>query len=366
MKSNYWSKDYKASKDKFNECLTVLSNRGLNVEHEELNINEKDPYGNPLYIDIVWIGNKDADKLYMSTSGIHGVEGFAGSAIQLSVLNKINDLPSDTALVFVHILNPWGMSWLRRDNETNVDLNRNFLPKDETYSGFHSHYAKLDPLINVKRVVSKNDFFKLKLFFHTMFYGKTKTKQAYAEGQYHFPKGLHFGGYQLEKGPSVFIDWLNRKINNIKTCVWIDLHTGLGEPGEDSLLVDLCPSNQKYRHLQEQEFGNRILSLDPKAGIAYKIRGGMQKGIELLFPNINWTSITQEFGTLKGLDVISALRAENSWTHYGKHNKDNLLNHWSKKQLLKAFRPDDQAWENKIIERGITFFNHSYNYLLNN
>ena len=91
MKSNYWSKDYKASKNKFNECLTSLSNRGLNVEHEELSINEKDPYGNPLYIDIAWIGNKDADKLYMSTSGIHGVEGFAGSAIQLSVLNRIDN-----------------------------------------------------------------------------------------------------------------------------------------------------------------------------------------------------------------------------------------------------------------------------------
>ena len=366
MKSDYWSKNYKIAKDKFNESLISLSNKGLNVEHEELSINQNDTEGNPLYVDVAWIGNKDADKLYMSTSGIHGVEGFAGSAIQVSVLNQINKLPSDTALAFIHILNPWGMSWLRRDNESNVDLNRNFLPKDETYSGCHPHYNKLDSLINVKRAVSKNDFFKLKLFFHTMFYGKTKTKQAYAEGQYEFPKGLHFGGHQLEQGPKVFIGWLERKINNIKRCVWIDLHTGLGEPGEDSLLVDLDPSNQKYCDLKNQEFGNRILSLDPKAGIAYKIRGGMQKGIELLFPNIDWTSITQEFGTLKGLDVISALRAENSWTHYGKSNGNDLLEHWSKKQLLEAFRPSNQDWEKRIIERGKTFFNNSYNYLLNN
>ena len=366
MESVYWSKNYKIAKDKFHDCLHSLTKKGLNVEHEELSIDQNDPNGNPLYIDVVWIGNKDAKNLYMSTSGIHGVEGFAGSAIQLSVLNKINELPSDTALAFIHILNPWGMSWLRRDNESNVDLNRNFLPKNENYSGSHSHYAKLDPLINIKRVVSKNDFFKLKLFFHTMFYGKTKTKQAYAEGQYEFPKGLHFGGYQLEKGPSVFINWLERKISNIERCVWIDLHTGLGEPGEDSLLVDLNPSNQKYINLQKQKFGNRILSLDPTAGIAYKIRGGMQKGIELLFPHINWTSITQEFGTLKGLDVINALRSENSWTHYGKYDNDTVLKHWSKKQLLEAFRPNNQAWENRIIKRGITFFNHSYNYLLNN
>ena len=92
----------------------------------------------------------------------------------------------------------------------------------------------------------------------------------------------------------------------------------------------------------------------------------MQKGIELLFPDINWTSITQEFGTLKGLSVISALRAENSWTHYGNYNNNNVLDHWSKKNLLDAFRPIDKKWEEKIIERGITFFNHSYDYLLNN
>ena len=51
MKSNYWSKNYKTAKDKFNESLISLSNKGLNVEHEELSINQNDPEGNPLYID---------------------------------------------------------------------------------------------------------------------------------------------------------------------------------------------------------------------------------------------------------------------------------------------------------------------------
>ena len=35
----------------------------LNVKHEELSIDQKDPDGNLLYIDAVWIGNKNADKL---------------------------------------------------------------------------------------------------------------------------------------------------------------------------------------------------------------------------------------------------------------------------------------------------------------
>ena len=78
--------------------------------------------------------------------------------------------------------------------------------------------------------------------------------------------------------------------------MWIDLYTGLGPSGEDALLVDLCDSShEKYIELKSQKFGHRVASLDPKAELY--IRGGMQKGTELRFPNINWTSTTQEFGT---------------------------------------------------------------------
>ena len=198
-----------------------------------------------------------------------------------------------------------------------------------------------------------------------MLHGKTKTKQAYAEGQYDFPKGLHFGGHKLEKGPDCFVSWLKNHFTHVKQCVWIDLHTGLGESGEDSLLVDLAPDKPKFIKLQQQEFGDRIMSLDPKAGIAYRIRGGMQKGVELLFPDINWTSITQEFGTIPSINVMKALRAENSWTHYSNKEGLQLLKHWSKNKLLAAFRPEDEVWENKIINRGTILYNQSLTYLIN-
>ena len=80
----------------------------------------------------------------------------------------------------------------------------------------------------------------------------------------------------------------------------------------------------------------------------------------LLFPNTNWASITQEFGTIKSVDVIKALRAENSWTHYGNLENNELLNHWSKKNLLDAFRPQDSKWEQKIVNRGMTLFKQSF------
>jgi len=365
MENSVWSKDYQDAKKKFHNCIDFLRSKNINVSHDQLNINELDPYGNDLLVDVAWVGDFNAKKVYMSTSGIHGVEGFAGSAIQLTLLNNFNEIPKNTAFIFVHVLNPWGMSWIRRENESNVDLNRNFLTSDEAYKGSHPHYAKLDSIINIKKVSKKINLFNIRMLIHGLLHGQTKTKQAYAEGQYDFPKGLHFGGYKLEKGPSQFIDWLKIKLVNVKRCVWIDLHTGLGESGEDALLVDLSPDDTKYIELRNQKFGHRIASLDPKAGVAYKIRGGMQKGIELRFPNINWTSITQEFGTISSVEVIKSLRAENGWTHYNNVEGQDILNHWSKKAVLDAFRPQDKKWEKKIIHRGNKLFEQTLQYLLN-
>ena len=63
------------------------------------------------------------------TSSTHGVEGFAGSGIQVGLLRDPDapKPPPDTALLLIHTINPHGMAWLRRENEDNVDLNRNFV-----------------------------------------------------------------------------------------------------------------------------------------------------------------------------------------------------------------------------------------------
>ena len=94
MENSVWSKDYQHAKKKFHNSIDSLIAKNINVFHDQLNINELDPYGNNLTIDIAWIGDSNAEKVYMSTSGIHGVEGFAGSAIQLTLLNNFNKIPN--------------------------------------------------------------------------------------------------------------------------------------------------------------------------------------------------------------------------------------------------------------------------------
>ena len=71
----------------------------------------------------------------------------------------IPELLEDAAIVLVHVLNPYGMAWLRRFNEHNVDLNRNFLGPDETYEGAPDGYDDLDAFLNPRSLPSWELFY---------------------------------------------------------------------------------------------------------------------------------------------------------------------------------------------------------------
>lgn len=100
------------------------------------------PAGEVLATDVALIGRRNASKLMVMISGTHGVEGQFGSACQAAWLeeNAPWRLPEDTAILAIHLINPWGTAWSRRVNEDNVDLNRNFIdwqasaPKNEKYA----------------------------------------------------------------------------------------------------------------------------------------------------------------------------------------------------------------------------------------
>ena len=107
-----------------NAACEALKEKGFEVSQEKLPLNLKGPDNEELTIDLAVVGSLNSENLLLYSSGIHGVEGFAGSAIQLSVLDRLKDqaLFSDYCVVFIHIINPYGMAWHRRVNENNVDL----------------------------------------------------------------------------------------------------------------------------------------------------------------------------------------------------------------------------------------------------
>lgn len=116
--------DYRQARLKL---MNLLEKQTNSLEHEAIRHQALGVSGENLFTDIVWLGRKDAENVLFLISATHGVEGFAGSAIQHDVLQQLvqTTLPRQLAVVIIHALNAWGFSYQRRVNEDGVDLNRN-------------------------------------------------------------------------------------------------------------------------------------------------------------------------------------------------------------------------------------------------
>lgn len=363
MWEEYYSNDYVAAAQRFRDQSQRLMDNDVAYDVQRLVLKEKGPMEEELSIDICLLGDPKANKLLLSTSGIHGVEGYPGSAIQLYVMKEIEKegIPEGVSVAFVHALNPWGMAWLRRVNETNSDLNRNFLPPNEEYLGEPEGYSRVNHLINPSKPPSKSGkMFTLEMLFHVLKNGMRQTKQAIAEGQYTRPAALQFGGESLQQGPKLFLAWLEEVLKGADNIMAIDLHTGLGKSGQDTLLLNPGYSQEEIE-IMRLRFGKKIAALD-SFFIAYRTRGDLHQGLMARWPDKNWTCITQEFGTFSQLKVLKALRSENAWTQHG--DVEDIYNHWSRHRLLRAFNPRNDRWREQLLKRGRMLFEEGLLHLL--
>jgi Protein of unknown function (DUF2817) len=334
--ASYFSADYFTARDRFRHATAKAGGR-----LEQLPLQAKGPKGEELGIDIAWFGAENPRRLLLHSSGIHGVEGFAGSAIQIQLLDHLPTLPPDAALVIVHTLNPYGMAWLRRVNENNVDLNRNFR-SNGCYTGAPATYAQLDTFLN-PRTPPAFDFYLARAAYFVSRYGMAALKQSIVGGQYEFPKGLFFGGKQLEVEARKYSAFLETRLAMAEKAIVIDVHTGLGKFAQDSLLVE----SADHAHLRTV-FGSRVTALQPDLGHAYRIEGGLESMIFRVFSKNRPIFIGQEFGTYGPTTVLHALREENRWHHYGK----GTLDHATKRNLKTTFCPDDETWRGEVLRRG--------------
>ncbi len=345
-----FSPDYISARQRF---IDAAEQAGTTIT--TLPLSTRGPYDERLSVDIAYHGAAMPRRLLLHTSGTHGVEGFPGSAVQLELLNALHapgiDLPDDTGLLLVHAVNPWGFAWLRRVNEDNTDLNRNFLPPGDSYDGEPKRYHEVDRLLNPPTHLTPLDLFLPKALWTILRMGFNTAKQTIAEGQYERPKAMQFGGAALCEAPRLLLDHLAAVLEPVQRCVFIDLHTGLGPFGVDSLLVSAEQDEAGLAALITR-YGPRIQPLDAQAGVAYRIRGGMQAGIAARWPDIDWTPITQEFGTVKPLAVLKSLRAENRMTQWSGLSEQERQYSVERRRLVEVFSPPSEKWRTMILERG--------------
>ena len=215
------------------ERVDSLRADGVEVEVSEYAVDESDD----LYIDNIYLpANKEKENLIVLTTGVHGMEGYIGSVMLDVFFEEI--YPSldteDTGILIIANVNPYGMKYMRRYNENNVDLNRNFILDWDNFDlSSNKDYPEVKEFLQPEGKIG-NAFwheaaFYLSLAKEALTKGADKVSDALLTGQYEYAKGVYYGGNGDEKSTTylkgVFDDCLEGEYENI---VHIDIHSGYG------------------------------------------------------------------------------------------------------------------------------------------
>ena len=215
------------------ERVDNLRNAGITVEHSSYAIDESDG----LYVDNVLLpATEETTNLIVLTTGVHGIEGYIGSVMLDVFFEEVYPTlyTANTGILIVANVNPYGMKYMRRYNENNVDLNRNFIEDWDSFDrSSNKEYPKVDNFLQPEGKMS-NAFWHEVAFFlalakEAIFTGADTISDALLTGQYEYPEGVYYGGDGDEKSTTylkgVFADCLSGEYENI---VHIDIHSGYG------------------------------------------------------------------------------------------------------------------------------------------
>jgi hypothetical protein len=304
-----------------------------------------------LAIEIASLGHPDPIWSVVVSSGLHGIEGFFGSAIQTGWLRTIpgrDRTKSRGQFLLIHALNPHGFATLRRVNEENMDLNRNFLLPHEQYRGVSEAYARLDRFLNPTYPPGFGDFYLVKAVWKILRLGFQPLKQAVAEGQFAYPKGLFFGGQQPAESTRIFREKIIAQIQ-ARHVVHLDFHTGLGKSGTYKLLVPKQRSHEVGRYAEI--FGAGKVEVVGQGGVAYNVRGDLGAYVTTVASDLDYNFLAPEFGTHSALRVLGALRAENQAHFFAPEG--SLARQRAKAELFECFCPASPKWRALALQQGI-------------
>ena len=285
------------------------------------------------------------------SSGLHGVEGYFGSAVQLALLDhfKHHKLPQQIRLVLIHAMNPYGFKYDRRFDQNNVDLNRNFHHVDDLYTGAPAGYTSLYEFLNPASTPAMFEMYRLRALWNILKHGTPALKEAIVGGQYQYPAGIFYGGAGASETTNIIINHSNHWIGDSEMTVHIDLHSGLGAFATHKLLVNEIHDSDNWRWYVDT-FGGENLETQ-NVGTAYKITGSFGDWMQQHFRNRRYYFLGAEFGTYGPIRVLGAIRAENRAHHYMSANTKQYIA--AKQELKECFLPTSNKWKMAVINDSI-------------
>lgn len=353
----YYQISYDDCRSSFRQKALEMKSRFDSVEVFPIQVNSKTD--DDLTIDVCYIpAQNEKSKLLIMSSGIHGVEGFVGSAIQQMVMNEFinKELVSETGVLFIHAMNPYGFKNFRRVTENNIDLNRNcdtdttlFSMKNE---GYNSLYSLINPSGEANVGSLKNRFFMVAAIQQLAKESMKSLRQAILQGQYQHEKGLYFGGRSFESQVKSIEPVLIKYAQDYEKLLNIDLHTGYGALG----VLHLFPnpiSDPKVKLAINQLFVGYEVDWGDSDDF-YTTYGAFSDYIGKLLPSKLHMPMVFEYGTLDSQTTVGSIHSlhnmilENQGFHNG-YSSDKVREAiWD--NFREMYYPASSSWRSKVID----------------
>ena len=340
MSASLFSGTYQEARQRF---LDAATKAGAAVQQHVHPL--KGAAGEEIGTDTALLGPSDADKLFIVSSGTHGPEGFSGSACQLALVDDVlakRAADRGIALLLIHAVNPFGFSHLKRTNEDNIDLNRNFndfaapYPDNPVYEQIH------DLLVPKAWPPSPENEEQLGAAMARL---AGQRNPGVSSGQASHADGLFYCG----TAPA----WSNHTIRSIlrthgtkrRHIAWIDVHTGLGPYGHGEKIFGRHSEATTKRAWAW--WGSDLIVSTATESVSPRTFGHITGCAPEECPGAAITPTTLEYGTVPNPVVRGALRGE-AWLA-GHPDAPEPVARAIRRSVRDAFYVDADDWKGMIL-----------------
>ena len=306
--------------------------------------------GEQLAMDVALDGDPASERLLIVSSACHGVEGYCGSGVQVFALHddewRAKARDAGVAVLYIHALNPYGFSHIRRVTQENVDLNRNFhdfaqpLPVNTAYREIAELVLPATWPPDAANQQQVQQFVAER--------GLPVWQAAVSGGQHEYPDGLFYGGQAPTWSNQTLRQLLAAYAARAQDVAWIDLHTGLGPSGVGERIWagghDAAAIGRARRW-----WGDQVTSIYDGSSTSALLTGLMWGAIHDAAPQAEYTGIALEYGTEPIMEVLDALRGD-QWLAQHPEAPPELAAS-IKARLLKAFYTDTDAWKGQVVSQ---------------
>lgn len=359
LSQKYFTATYDEARSKFRSAVTTVPENII----KQGSIAVANSANEDLTIDYKYLFKPNNKSLLILTSGIHGGEGYTGSAIQIMFLEKIlkPDLLNRFNVLVIHGLNPWGFKHFRRTTENNVDLNRNFDINEDLFKFQNEGYQEIKSIVQSEHEISAGIYTKAKLFLKVIYklitLGRKELSQSFLEGQFTEKKGLYYGGNSFEPQTVELKNLIESTGKDYSQIVHIDLHTGFGERGKLHLFGS-AKLNDIHKEFQNKIFEDMYIDNGEDDNF-YETKGDLCAYIRKVFPDKKVAAMTFEFGTMNsqttfgGFNSMYNMITENQgfyWGYVSEKDKSVIKNNF-----VNMFLPQQIQWRDQVMEQAETF-----------